>query len=476
MADDIEVTASWRVDRTWSRPGDGAWVSGGTPRRLWRLGNGGRRVVDAHERGLAPPRGHEPLTRRLVDAGALHPQPMAIPPLMHCDVVIPTLNTNPDALRRVVRELRHELGPSASIVIVDDAAASPVSAVEGARVIRNTQRLGPAHSRNEGAAHGEADVVLFVDDDIVLSPGWAAPLLGHLHDPKVGAVAPRIGGPEPGPGLRWWQRSEQVRSPLDLGPEPAPVHPGSRVPYVPSAVLMLRRQAFERAGGFDTELRYGEDVDLVWRLHGAGWHVRYDPRVVAHHEARSTWRGWLAQRFWYGTSAAPLARRHPTAIVAARLGNTHVLVWLLALVGHPIALLAATVGVARSTFALRSMLRARGIDDATRRALHWSADGWLGSAQLCASAVWRPWWPLAAGAAAVSRRGRWLLAIATALRLVDDLAWWRRSRRLDPVRFTLSARLGDLAYGAGVWHGAWRHRTWMPLRLGRALPDKVGPS
>ena len=47
---------------------------------------------------------------------------------------------------------------------------------------------------------------------------------------------------------------------------------------MPTAALVVRRAVLE--DGLDTALRYGEDVDLVWRLHDAGWRVRYDPAVV----------------------------------------------------------------------------------------------------------------------------------------------------------------------------------------------------
>ena len=468
------MTCSWRVDRTWCRPGDGTWVAGGVPRRLWRLGAGGRRVADALERGEPPPPGHEPLTRRLVEAGALHPEPVAAAPLMRCDVVVPTLNGSPDALHRLVTQVQAELGSSASVVIVDDASDLPVQACDAVRVIRTAERGGPAQARNVGTAPGDAEVLLFVDDDIDLPPGWAAPLLGHLDDPTVVAVAPRIIGPAPDDARRWWQRSEQVRSPLDLGPQPAPVRAGGRVPYVPSAVLLVRRRAFEQAKGFDTDLRYGEDVDLVWRLYRAGGQVRYDPRVVVHHEARPTWRGWLTQRFAYGTSAAPLAVRHPDAIVAARLNTSQLVVWLAVLIGHPLAALAALATAGRSTLALRRVLTERGIADAGRWALRWSAAGLVASARQCASALWRPWWPLALLGALVSRRGRRVAVAATVVTIADDLVWWRRAPRLDPLRFVATARVGDLAYGAGVWRGAWQHRTWKPLRLSRGTPSKVG--
>src|SRR6201999_3373006 len=71
-----------------------------------------------------------------------------------------------------------------------------------------------------------------------------------------------------------------------------------------------RRDAL--GGGFDPALRYGEDVDLIWRLHDRGWTIRYDPRVVIAHPDRGA--SLLRRRFAYGTSAAPLSRKHPTRL------------------------------------------------------------------------------------------------------------------------------------------------------------------
>jgi GT2 family glycosyltransferase len=77
------------------------------------------------------------------------------------------------------------------------------------------------------------------------------------------------------------------------------------VPYVPSAALIVRTPV-----RFDEQLRYGEDVDLIWRLKDEGHRVVYDPSVVVLHHERDT----LRRTFRYGTSAAPLAARHPTRL------------------------------------------------------------------------------------------------------------------------------------------------------------------
>ncbi len=116
-----------------------------------------------------------------------------------------------------------------------------------------------------------------------------------------------------------------------MGPQEGRVLPLTRLSYVPTAALLVRRAALAcddaeghrlgrrlprtgvriPPGPFDASLRYGEDVDLVWRLAEAGWRVRYDPAASVSHAEPATWARLLARRFRYGCSAAPLAQRHP---------------------------------------------------------------------------------------------------------------------------------------------------------------------
>ena len=81
--------------------------------------------------------------------------------------------------------------------------------------------------------------------------------------------------------------------------------------------------------------RHGEDVDFVWRLHDHGWLVRYVADVVVTHRARSTWRGWWAQRARYGRSSSELAKRHGTRLAPFRADTWTLLTWTSVLVGKP---------------------------------------------------------------------------------------------------------------------------------------------
>jgi GT2 family glycosyltransferase len=57
------------------------------------------------------------------------------------------------------------------------------------------------------------------------------------------------------------------------------------------ACLLLRRTAFDSAGGFDeAQWMYAEDLDLGWRLSEGGWLTRYEPRARVLHESGAATR------------------------------------------------------------------------------------------------------------------------------------------------------------------------------------------
>jgi len=302
-----------------------------------------------------------------------------------------------------------------------------------------------------------------LDSDVVAPAGWLTSLLPHFVDPKVGAVAPRIVAArgvdvEPSAISRTLGRYDAVRSPLDLGGRPARVAPGSRVSYMPAAALLLRRSALgERRPFFDESLRYGEDVDLIWRLIDAGWTVRYEPESAVGHAHRTTLRAAAAQRFGYGSSAAPLAARHPAKLAPFAINRWTLAAWSLLATGHPRAA-ATTLAVA----ALR-LRRALPVQHPLPLAAELVGGGTLAAGRALGEALWRPYAPIAlALTAAGGRRAR---ALAAAALLVPAATEYRRLRpALDPARWAILRTADDLAYGAGVWAGCVRERSFAALR------------
>ncbi len=405
----------------------GRVVLAGSPLRLFRLGAAGERVVERIESG--EPVDASTLTDRLLDAGAVHPAPAAVGPVAgRVTIVVPVHDESPariDAVRAAaVRD-------GVELVVVDDGSSRPVPDA----TVRLAVNAGPGAARNAGLDHVRTELVAFVDADVELPGGWLDGLVGHLADPAVGLVAPRV---RSAPGSTRLARYERDRSPLDMGDEPARVRAGTRVSYVPAAAILCRTEAVRAAGGFDAGLRFGEDVDLVWRLDTAGWRCRYEPAVEVTHRPRPDWPAWVRQRIGYGSSAAPLARRHPGALAPVRTNGWSAAAWALVGLGHPGPAAAVVVG---SSAALPELLDDVPGDVAVGLALR----GNLLAGRNVADAVRRVWWPVLAVAALRSRTARRVL-------LASLLAGGHPLRALD-----------DVAYSIGVWRGMLRERTVAPL-------------
>ena len=416
---------------------------------MMRVSEAGARAVDRWIDGAPVRAGAEAaLARRLLDAGSMHP---LVAPAADRDATVvipvrdePALTTHPTGGRPTI--------------VVDDGSSPPIAPIDGVRVVRRDLSGGPSVARTDGLAVARAEgaeFVAFVDADVTVDPdvdptgsAWIDRLLGHFDDPAVAAVAPRVVS---APGDTILAAYEETFSPLDLGNAPSLVAPGRRVSYVPTAALIVRVAAIDAVGGFDKALRYGEDVDVVWRLAAAGHTVRYDPSVEVQHRPRSSWSAWFRQRMSYGSAAAPLASRHGDAIAPSR-APVELYGTIAAAVVAPVAFVAGAAAAAVTAAQIR-----------VRRALgehHQPAAVNAAMAQAFGStvaAIPRAWAPFALVAAAAGRRPRCRLAAMVTTAAAVEV--FQRRPAVDPIRAT-AARLADhLAYGVGVWQGVVRERS-----------------
>jgi mycofactocin system glycosyltransferase len=455
---------------------------GGSPPRLMRLNAAGVRALE-ELRGLrvgSTDSGR--LARRLTDAGLAHPRPPALRPPAEVTVVIP-VRDRADGLDRCLAAL----GTSYPVVVVDDGSLDPAAVVRvcasrGAQLHRRPAPGGPGPARNDGLARVTTPLVAFLDSDCATGPDWIAGLAAHFADPMVGAVAPRV---RPMTAQNAAGRYLDARAPIDLGPREARVAPLTRLSYVPTAALLARCSAIA-GGGFDPDLRYGEDVDLIWRMIAAGWRVRYDPAAEVRHVEPDRWTAVLARRFRYGKSAAPLARRHPGLVPPLIVQAWPAGAAAALLAGRPLIALAA---YGAGTGQLVRLLRGWGVP--VRGVLRPMAGSvrqtWLGAGQ------WTIQYALPAVAAGLARPGGRTrrarfgrrLALASLLAGPPAAAWLRSRPRLDPVRFALGYLADEAAYGAGVYRGAAAERlaaplmpriAWRPLPKPPASPASPAPS
>jgi mycofactocin glycosyltransferase len=447
-----------QVDRRVKVLGEGSALLGGSPTRLLRLAPAAQTMLSSGRLEVHDAQSAQ-LARTLLDATVAHPRPASGPSHRDVTVVIP-VRDNAIGLNRLVESLR-----GMRVVVVDDGSERPVqaSAFEGmrcdVRVLRHARSKGPAAARNTGLAACETDFVAFLDSDVVPRRGWLEALLGHFCDPSVALVAPRI------VGLREPQnlvaRYEAVRSSLDLGQREAPVVPYGTVSYVPSAAIICRRSALNQVGGFDETLKSGEDVDLCWRFIEADARLRYEPIALVGHDHRTQLRDWFARKAFYGSSAAPLAVRHPGKTAPLVLSGWTLLVWVLLAMGSGIGYFASTVVAVFTGHKIAKSLSS--VDTEPKEVAAVAAKGLWSAALQLASAICRHYWPIALVAAVFFRRFRRVVLVAAVVDGVVDWAGRNGTAEDDgkPVgllAYLFLKRLDDIAYGLGLWTGVVRER------------------
>lgn len=507
-----------------TRRPDRQLVVGGSPTRILRLSARGSCLLDAWSAGepVSDDAAAGLLARRLVDAGIADPVPPADVSLGDGAIVfaIP-VRDDAEGLRETLSALHQTTWPR-GIVIVDDASEMPLQGALddcGSRLsgevslLRRNRPGGPGAARNTAwsyLAGGEVDpnlpatsgkrrpavapeIVVFLDAGVIPEPGWLEVLLAHFADPKVGAVAPRVRSRSGQTNSGRLAAYERHRSPLDLGGQPGCVGPGRRVSYVPSAALAVRLRCLAGAGGFDEDLRYGEDVDFVWRLASSGWCVRYEPRAQVTHPARPSWRAWLAQRYNYGRSAGPLALRHASAVAPLTVSAWSVACWALLSTGRTRLASAVTIGTPVA-FAWRVTRRARNPQPSLMRRdqplrpgsagrsssfalalelFRLALRGNVASAVPICSAARRAWSAPLLGVACVAwpsmrtRTRRFAAATGAAIAICPGLAdrCKHSSESLGVVAWCALRLSDDLAYQAGVWAGSFESGS-----LGALLP------
>jgi N-acetylglucosaminyl-diphospho-decaprenol L-rhamnosyltransferase len=237
---------------------------------------------------------------------------MATPPLTPSrlvDVVVVTYNPG-ETLEDFLASLA-SAGAVASVTVVDSDSpkktAEPVARSHGAAFLAMPANLGYGAAANAGARLGSAPYIAICNSDIVVAPDAFAELAAvGLADPSIGAVGPQIreldgslypsARPLPSFWLgaghallgRAWPSNpftQRYRRVLD------PDGPGVDAGWLSGSCLVVRRDAFERIGGFDEGFfMFFEDVDLGRRLGLAGYRCRWVPAASITHLGGHSWR------------------------------------------------------------------------------------------------------------------------------------------------------------------------------------------
>jgi len=223
------------------------------------------------------------------------------------------------------------------VILVDDASTDDSVAFVQAnypevKIVRLARNSGLAAGCNAGAAAARGDLLVMLNNDTEVEPGWLAALVETaVAHPQAGAIASK---------MLLFDRRDTLHNAGDLmGADGIPRNRGvwevDRGQYDADVAVFggcgggvaYRREAWAQAGGFDERLfMYLEDADLAWRLRLLGWEAVFATQARLYHHLSATGGGTLAS-FYVGRNTlwviakampGPLLRRHFGRIARAQ--------------------------------------------------------------------------------------------------------------------------------------------------------------
>jgi N-acetylglucosaminyl-diphospho-decaprenol L-rhamnosyltransferase len=257
--------------------------------------------------------------------------------------VVVTFNSA-EAIARSLPALLAQLSPADEVIVVDNAStdgtADTVAAlVPIATVIRNDANTGFAAAANRGAEAATGDLILFLNPDAIVQPGFREAISSPLSNGREwaawqglvtmdgGAHVNTNGGVIHFTGVSWAGRAGQA----------VPTSPGpAEVAFASGACLAVPRERWREQGGFSPEFfMYCEDADLSLRLRLGGGRIGCEPGARVDHDyefakGAAKWR-MLERNRW-----ALVLRTYPAALlllVAPALAATELALWAVALSG-----------------------------------------------------------------------------------------------------------------------------------------------
>jgi GT2 family glycosyltransferase len=187
----------------------------------------------------------------------------------------------------------------------DDTAEAVAREFPSVRVHVSETNLGVAGGRNAAAAEAislyQPEFLLFLDNDMVVEPGFVTALWRPFQDPsgeQIGQTQAKLRlGSDPqrlndGGGCRiqfWSGRTRPVGyGEVDHGQYDTPTRCVSC-----GGAMMVRSPLFQELGGFDEIFNpFGpEDLDFSLRLQENGWEAWYVPQAMAYHDVTHTFGG-----------------------------------------------------------------------------------------------------------------------------------------------------------------------------------------
>lgn len=221
-----------------------------------------------------------------------------------------------ETLRRTIERAVGQRYPDLDVLVVDNASTDGSDRMvgeefPGVRLVRLPENVGCA-ARNAGVAAAKGEIVVTIDNDVLLTTAGDVQTAVDVFErrPSVGCVNFKILDPAGGLSRRDWCHPRDWRRFANEEFE---------TDYVLEGASAVRRDAFERVGGYWAPLFLGhEGLDLALRFLEAGYELLYAPRLQVTHLVSSEARPSSRIYYTYTRNAIWVSLRNHRPLDGAR--------------------------------------------------------------------------------------------------------------------------------------------------------------
>ncbi|MCI0551741.1 MAG: glycosyltransferase, partial [Anaerolineae bacterium] len=242
-------------------------------------------------------------------------------------VIIPCLNVA-EVLPLQLRALSEQQYCDHWEVIIADNGSSDgtINVAEGFRqqlpalTITSESRRGRHYACNSGVQAAHGDLIVFVDGDDEVAPGFLEAMVIALKK------RPIVGGK-----LDHVALSGKDEQPFGRVQTDGLMDGFGFLPYAMGCCMGIRKEVFESIGGFQDK-NYCEDADLCWRLQLAGYQIEFSSEAVVRYRQRSSYGHMFRQHRNFGEAHVLLYRDFRIHGMTRRSLRKAISEWLLLLI------------------------------------------------------------------------------------------------------------------------------------------------
>jgi len=232
---------------------------------------------------------------------------------------------------------------------VDDSVEMVRSEYPQAHVVANHDNVGFARANNQALRQCSGDMMLLLNPDTIVEADTFVKCVDFMmqHSDCGGLCVKMVDGEGrylkeskrgfPSPEASFYKISGLIRL-FPHSKRIAAYYMGhldedevNEIEIMPGAYLMFRREVYDKIGGLDESyFMYGEDIDMSWRIHLAGWKNYYLPTThIIHYKGESTKKGSMNYVYTFYNAMVIFVKRYFSGS-NARLFNIllQVAIWL----------------------------------------------------------------------------------------------------------------------------------------------------